>query len=333
MLMRQPLKILEVHPGPGCQLDCAFCYRRGKTYRYGGSLLSIRRLRTLIEEFAAQGGRQLNVSGGLEPFTRLQAVTAAVQSAHAQSLRTWVYTNGTCAALDNAETLTILVRNTDRIRFSIHAMSERIYRLVVRPQGPSITLARVREVVRHVLQAKSASSPEVGIDFVVTPDNAPELVDAAIQWRSMGADFLDVRFDVTDAQEPGRPITWAVEQLRQLMNANRLKPLRVDIGTYAQRKRFAPRCWAPGQKLVVDPFGLAWPCCMLAHPGIRPRAACLGDVRTSPLGDIVQAVQKRYPRPHCPTCTPGEATYNLRQEAHAAREARVCPKTAPAAQR
>lgn len=306
--------ILEVHPGVACPLNCTFCYRRGHNYENGNSVLNIQRLQTLIVEFAAQGGRQLNISGGLEPFTRSEAVISAVQSAHACGLRTWIYTNGLSSALEDSDTCEILIQNTDRIRFSIHAIDAQTYLRVARPQKPDITLARVIEIVWRLLRTRSKPCPEIGIDFIVTSENASELVDAAIFWRYLGVDFLDVRFDVTATIGPDERTAQAVEQLRGRIQSGHVWPLRVNIGTYEKRRPFASKCWAPEQKLVIDPFGLVWPCCMLAHPGFRYRKAQLGDINTSNLGDIIRRVGELFPMSHCSNCTPWEADYNARQE-------------------
>lgn len=130
----------------------------------------------------------------------------------------------------------------------------------------------------------------------------------------LGVDFLDVRFDVTAMIGSDEKIAQAIEQLRGRIQSGHIWPLRVDIGSYEKRRPFASMCWAPKHKLIVDPFGLVWPCCMLAHPSIRPRRVCLGNLKISTLGEILQYVEQRFPMRHCPNCTPGEASYNLQQE-------------------
>jgi MoaA/NifB/PqqE/SkfB family radical SAM enzyme len=314
MCPRTRLSIMEIHPGPRCNLNCLFCYRRGRHYQVQRPLISAQRIQSLMAEFAAQGGRQVNLSGGVEPFTRPDLCLAALRSARTWGLETYVYTNGACEALQEEPMCLLLALLATQVRFSIPALREQTYRAVVRPGRDAVPLPQVKSLVHRLVHATERTPTQVGVSFVVIEENAAELWDAAQYWREVGVDFLDVRFDVTAAAGSHEQENEVVRHLQDAAQEGRFEPLRVNIGEQTEGRSFASKCWAPREKIVVDPFGLVWSCCLLAHPGLRPSGGCLGDITTSSLEEIVQRINDEFPRPHCRRCTPWEAKYNLQKE-------------------
>jgi MoaA/NifB/PqqE/SkfB family radical SAM enzyme len=307
--------ILEFHPGVSCRLNCGFCYRNTNTYNSSYELISNDCLKKLIYEFAVLGGQELYISGGLEPFSVYLTVCHALLLAHNAGLKTRVYTNGTEPALQKGWVQELLVCTTAQIRFSVHARSVNTYSEITGIRNAKTTFALVKENILSLLERKDGYKPLIGIGFLVLPENINELIEAAEFWRDMGADFFDLRFDSVTELSACPEISQEVSHFRCLADLNHFSPMQVNIGDFAHGKpRFASQCYAPFQKLVVDPFGLVWGCCLQAQPGYRPTWAKLGDLKSDFISVIIEGIRNRFPRSHCLQCTPYEAQFNLNNE-------------------
>jgi MoaA/NifB/PqqE/SkfB family radical SAM enzyme len=308
-------EILELHTGINCQLNCVFCYRQNATYEPGHKLICEDCLIKLIADFAAMGGSEEIISGGLEPFSRPKITCLAIQLAHEAGLKVKVYTNGTSRALSQRHVQELLALSTVQVRFSIHAVEPRTYHLVTDSEPHKSTLYEVIRNVQGVMDARpKKGAPRVGIVFVAVRENINELVKSAEFWRDFGADFFDLRFDVATDLSAKREILQEVDYFRGLVEAGYFCPMKVSIGDYSHGKfHFACQCIAPFRKIVVDPFGIVWSCCLQAQAGYRPSWARLGSLTYHSLGEIVTRIAKRFPRRHCNQCTPWEAKFNLHQ--------------------
>jgi len=309
------LDVLEFHPGRGCGLNCVFCFRQGASYEPDYSLISGDCLKKLIYEFAALGGQELYISGGLEPFSANVTVCHTLLLSYNTGLKTRVYTNGTEPALQKCWVQELLVCTTTQIRFSVHARSVNTYSEITGIRNAKTTFTLVKENVLSLLERKGKYGPLIGIGFLVIPENIHELIEAAEYWRDLGVDFFDLRFDSATELSVSQEIQRKVSYFRSLADLKHFCPMRVKIGDYAHGKtHFASQCYAPFKKLIVDPFGVVWSCCLLAQPGYRPYWAKLGDLKIDSLLDVLKRVRKLFPRPHCEQCTPWEAKCNIGQE-------------------
>jgi len=308
------LETLELHTGLACDLRCTFCFRRGHVYEPQGGMLSRDRRRDAIDEFAAMDGRKLIVSGGLEPFSCPEATCDTIVRGRRAGLDVNVYSNAVAPALSRDDVRWTVADRATRVRFSIHAMHERTFRQIARPASPGATFQQAAENVRRVLASRPrAGGASVGVAFLVLPANAGELVEAAWFWRDMGVDFFDVRCDMAFGGSVGRTVQDALDAFRRQERSGALGPMRTHVRDLAQTEApHAPECRAPQAKLVVDPFGLVWTCCRLAHPGLRPSWSRLGNLRTETLREVVARVHRRLPIRHCDACTWWEANYNLK---------------------
>jgi hypothetical protein len=307
------LRILEFHPGTACSLQCVFCYRGGADYGGGSRPLSVTRIEHLIDEFAALGGRELFVSGGLEPLSRPEATLAALRCAHARQLRVRLYTNGMATALREPAVRGALVAHADWIRFSKHGISEHVFRKVERPRARN---ARLKAAIDNFAGLRrwrgTCDRPELGVAFLVVPQNVHELFSAGCFWRDVGADFLDVRVDMTTGLSAMDNVQSVLADFGAQAAVGRFDPLRVSLrdepaGRAARQPSY---CWVPRVKPVVDPWGVVWACCLRAQPGFRPRWARMGDLRLKSLEEILRQVQTRLPLRHCDECTAWERHYN-----------------------
>jgi MoaA/NifB/PqqE/SkfB family radical SAM enzyme len=305
--------ILELHLGHSCRLNCTFCYRNGGTYRNHRMPICGDTLKKLIVDFAESGGRELYISGGLEPFADYEMVCHTLLLANKAGLKLRVYTNGAEPVLQKKWIQELLICTTDQIRFSVHARSENIYSKITGVQDARTTFTLVKENVLALLGQREKAGPKIGISFVVNETNIAELNDAATFWSKFGVDFMDVRFDVLAADDQNNKFEHQLNIFQHLVESNAFSPMQINVGDFKQGKPTLPKwCSAPFSKIVVDRFGLVWPCCLLAQPGSRPSWACLGSLADQRYSDIMRKIPDKFPRRHCGTCTPFEIKQNSR---------------------
>lgn len=272
------------------------------------------RLAVLIDEFAELGGRELYISGGMEPFSQPIIACLAITRGQQAGLRVRVYTNGIAPALQDESTQNLLALRTQQVRFSIHAIDPGTYRRITRPADKNASFLQTYNNLVGVMDARPPmAGTKVGVGLIVLKENIAELTKAGEFWRDVGVDFLDIRCDVIAGIDS--KIREGIKSFQSQSDSGYFDPLRVSISTYAYGKpRFASRCYAPFEKLVVDPFGIVFCCCLQSQPGYRPLWAKVGDLESQPLAQIVARIGARFPRDHCRLCTPWEAEYNLRRE-------------------
>jgi len=306
--------ILEMHPGTSCPLDCTFCFRQGKGYGAARPPLDTGNVDDLLNEFLALGGRTLNISGGLEPLNRPAVVCQALMTASRLGLNSKVYTNGVAPALSRPRVREVLACYANELRFSIHGITEATFWAVERPASRHTTLKTAIDNVLAVARVRPLGrGARIGVGFVVGPLNVAELMPAAEFWRDKHIDFLDIRADINAAGTLPTSVKRALDLFCRQVEASCFAPLKVHIGDRIHGEpSFPAYCYAPYEKLVVDPFGIVWTCCRLAHPGLRPSWARMGDLSVESLATVTERVWNCLPLPHCSVCTPWESDFNTR---------------------
>lgn len=308
--------VLEVHPGRACPLRCTFCYRQGQVYDVDLPPLSEREWPSLLASFKQLGGQRVYISGGLEPLTAPQSVRTIIRRARQLNLGVRLYTSGMSRPLEFERLREDLAR-CEQVRFSVPAASEETYRRIMRPARQDVGLHTVVDNVRSMLAVRDfrQTGCQVGTSILVLEQNADELPQSLLCWRNMGVDFVNVRVDVC-AEEQSPRVRNAVAAVQRDLATGSYHPMQVDLPLVLSRPApHAARCYVPLEKLVVDPFGVVFTCCLLAHPGHRPAWARLGNLRRQSFAEIVDRVRHAMPRPHCAQCTPFETEFNRIHEA------------------
>lgn len=304
--------ILEIHPGTSCSLKCDFCYRDTENYEIGKKQISGKKYQSLIRKFAKLGGQEVYISGGFEPFSQVNSVQSIIQQASKSNLKTRIYTNGVSKILSDKNFRKFLILRVEQIRFSIHAISPTTYCKITHTSLGGALLSTIVENICYLIRERSEKSRlKVGIGFLVVPKNIDEMMTAAMFWSERGIDFFDLRFDVIEELGRREEFVEKIEHFQDFVGRHPSRHMKVSIGDRAfDDFHFASKCFAPFKKIVVDPFGLVWCCCIQAQPGYRQNWSRLGDLRIETLSQIVKTISETFPKPHCEYCTPWEAKYN-----------------------
>jgi MoaA/NifB/PqqE/SkfB family radical SAM enzyme len=312
---------LEYHPGLTCPLNCKFCHTKrepGATSLYyrprGGNVLSASVVEEMIRTFATLGGKKLVISGGLEPFTTERTVSA-VNVAKQCRLEIWIYTNGLPPLLRQEHVRQLLVSSCKRIRVSLHAATPATFQRVEMPDSSEATATKCFDLIMDSLRgllAERSRSPlsacSIGISFVISPDNIRD-VSAILQLaEGLGLDFVDFRSDILGGCEQDHSIASCFRNLKGYSGNTHIDFER----SQARDELLKPEaCYAPLRRVVVNPWGEVYACCITAQSTSKP-GAVLGEIETgSDLSGILKQITKRVPiLPYCDICSDRDYMFN-----------------------
>jgi TDP-4-amino-4,6-dideoxy-D-glucose deaminase len=183
---KSPYETLELFISADCNVNCTFCYRRDRDYG-DQRILAASEFIAIIDEFAASGGRQMDVSGGLEPLLS-PAIADVFRAGIAHGLRVNLYTIGN--ALHNPKIADLLMQ-LSQIRISFTAHDRDSY---VKMMGVD-HFDRVSTNARALMQRKLDTNSPVGIgtSYVVTPEVFRNIPKAVAFAHELGMEFFDLR--------------------------------------------------------------------------------------------------------------------------------------------
>jgi len=184
--LTNPYETLELFISADCNVNCTFCYRRDRDYG-DQRILGTSEFTAIIDEFADSGGKQMDVSGGLEPLLS-PAIADVFRKGIERGLRVNLYTIGN--ALHNPKIADLLMQLSQiRISFTAHDRDSYVTMMGVDH------FDRVSTNARALMQRKIDTGSPVGIgtSYVVTPElfrDIPKAIDFA---QELGMEFFDLR--------------------------------------------------------------------------------------------------------------------------------------------
>jgi len=181
-------KIMELHLGRYCQLNCMFCQTntniKDNKYRdnsRGKSSLSKNEMLDIIDEFVLSGGEEIILSGGLEPFTSELSIPI-IEYCGEKNLSISIYTNGISEAFNEDSELRKILKNIRKIRFSINAIEPETYHII---QAPHTSLPEAKRLFNQAISAvlnarrlklrESYLNVQIGVSFLLQRENIEEL--------------------------------------------------------------------------------------------------------------------------------------------------------------
>jgi radical SAM protein with 4Fe4S-binding SPASM domain len=263
-----------------CDMDCDFCAYRmsgypsnqlfGRPDKHGrvnpNRMLSYETAIGLLDDFAEMGVRAVQFTGGGEPTIHPRVVDV-LRETHARGLAFSLVTNG--AHLTDA--LCDVLRDATWVRVSIDAGNAHTYAKTRRV--PEKTYEKVRKNLRGLAGKKRSadSSVEIGVGFVVTPDNWQEIAIAAAKAHDDGAgNFRISAMFNPKHDEPFRGIRqdaenfcWAARQMEtdSFKVYDRFSERVEDLKTHPD----GPRCGYQYFTTYVGGDGNVYRCCNTAY--------------------------------------------------------------------
>ncbi|MDP3790576.1 MAG: radical SAM protein [Candidatus Omnitrophota bacterium] len=329
--------ILELHPGKVCPSSCVMCGSVG--FKYEGTekswpVLTLSRMKELAKEFADNGGRQLWISGGQEPFIHTGTANVVEYAAKEIGLETHVFNNGISLRQDDFDK----VLNAAWVRFSINGATKETYKAVHGVDQFDRVISKVKAFVKR--RNEIGSKCKIGISFILVPENYKDLVEMAKLANEIGVDFFfAVRFFPDQKNErPGnfKKVRMFTEQeaLEIIRMSQELKKLKedgkfpnmnyatpgMDIETLTGEKLYdiedaeATTCRARLLKLGVNPFGRTYYCEYAEHPQNARKDLETGNLAVEDLRSVIARSMKKentYDGDRCPFCLYHERNLNV----------------------
>ncbi|MEZ6038459.1 MAG: radical SAM protein [Planctomycetota bacterium] len=181
-----PFETLELFISADCNVNCTFCYRRDRDYG-DQRILGAAEFLAIIDQFADNKGKNMDVSGGLEPLLS-PAIADVFRKGIERGLRVNLYTIGN--ALHNPKIADLLMQLSQiRISFTAHDRDSYIKMMGVDH------FDRVTKNARMLMARKKETGSPVGIgtSYVVTPEIFRDIPKAVAFAQELGMHFFDLR--------------------------------------------------------------------------------------------------------------------------------------------
>jgi MoaA/NifB/PqqE/SkfB family radical SAM enzyme len=181
-----PFETLELFISEVCNAKCKFCYRDGQNYKYPATM-SVGDYFRLINDFADVGGRNLDVSGGLEPLLS-PVLSEVLQKGVERGLNVGLYTNG--ISLFGSRKLEQLMK-INRVRVSLNAYDKQSYAETMGVDEFDRVISNIRNFVK--VRDESGSKVKIGVSFVVYGDNYKRIDEVIKLAQELNIDYLGLR--------------------------------------------------------------------------------------------------------------------------------------------
>lgn len=178
---------LELSPVGRCNHRCIFCAY--DHIGYPDRMLPTDRVLMLLEELKLAGLRSILFAGEGEPLLHPD-LPQFVHKAHECGIDSGIFTNGQLLTPDKSAAM---LPHLTFVRFSINAGTpERFARIhSVKQEVFGTVLDNLREACR--IKREHGLTCDIGVQFVLLPENADTLPEAARRVKAAGADYLAVK--------------------------------------------------------------------------------------------------------------------------------------------
>jgi MoaA/NifB/PqqE/SkfB family radical SAM enzyme len=172
---------IHIDPTNRCNLRCRFCWQRSHE-RFGWldrkHELSEKKLLQIAREAAELGVKDWLISGGGEPFVRLNTTTKLIVKIKKYGMYGDIITNG--MLLNEKSMRKIVKAGWDVIRFSVNAPNEKTHDFMVDCKGSYKKVIRNIKLLQKIKKELKSEKPIVGFNTVITSKNYflfPKLVE------------------------------------------------------------------------------------------------------------------------------------------------------------
>jgi MoaA/NifB/PqqE/SkfB family radical SAM enzyme len=218
---------MELFISENCNALCKFCYRNGGLYQKTKLMSSLDYI-NLINEFADNQGKNIDVSGGLEPLLSPELIYI-IQTGLKRGLKVRLYTNG--IALTDSDIINNIMR-IHTIRVSLNAHNQVSYKEIMGVNKFECVISNLINLVK--IKEETGSSVEIGISFIILGQNYVHIRDIIKIAQKLNVDFLDLRVqeateDPVFTEKQRKELETILTKVRQKNAANGFGKLRISV--------------------------------------------------------------------------------------------------------
>lgn len=258
---------VQLVPTNKCNHSCSFC-----AYRTPGWIsneqftpraeLTTESLLGLLRDFAGMGVAAVQFTGGGEPLCH-PAIGQALKLTVDLGMRAALVTNGTL--LEQCGLTEMVAREMDWVRVSLDAGRPETYARIRRCLPGHMT--RALDAVQK-MSGTAQRKATIGVGYVVTEDNWPEVFLAARAAYHNGADNIRISLDVTSAWEPPQEAIDLAHQAKEHLEDREFQVFNL-LGRRVNERQ-APdgdcaRCVQRDLATYVGADSRLYTCCVLAY--------------------------------------------------------------------
>ena len=310
---------LEIYPTLRCNLDCQFCDTTDR-HRPPQAELPPEEWKSIINEAALMGTKQIFVLGGGEPFIYPQLLDL-LETAKKNGMWGMLTTNGTFFTAERRKRL--IEMKWDEIHISLDGATDKTHDNLRGKQG---TFKKIINAVCH-FRAESCEqkTPTIVFHWVITNRNFLEIPSAIKLAKSLGVARIDFDGLIAYTPEQTELALNEVEQqtfrlvVRQGIKLSKRLGIQTTLANHVQSNRgtaappngtqpgiLGAPCYKPWHHLTIQADGRTSPCCVLAGEGESVRGSKLFDFwTTSPyLNRMREKMLAHTPPKRCRECSP-----------------------------
>lgn len=181
-------EVVEIFPTNTCNFHCPHC--RFKNHHGDATAFAdYQMLQRLLSDLAANGIRNIELSGGGEPLVHPKAIEFFDRLID-EKFRVGLITNG-YPFVDNVQLQDRALECCTWIRFSVDAFTDDTYRRV--HGGKRLSYGALRRSI-SVMRKRVSGVPRIGVKMLISKLNAKDVSLAVSESLEIGADYLQLKF-------------------------------------------------------------------------------------------------------------------------------------------
>lgn len=197
-----PPVLVEVDPSNTCNHACKFCIssyihlpESKDLETFNKDILPRDILLKLGEDLIKIQTKAINWTGGGEPTVN-PALKEAIELIGKSSVKMGMFTNGTL--LDKHDLFKTIVENLEWIRFSVDAGTKESYNSIRRVR-PSYDWDKMSSNLKTLIKDNYAGI-DIGVGFVITPDNYTEIIDFANYFKEFDIRYCQFKPEIVNRE-------------------------------------------------------------------------------------------------------------------------------------
>ena len=304
---------VEIQPSSSCNINCVWCV--GDQYPRLKNLLnkeSMRKVSQDMIDFVEDGFgiETVKFSGFVgEPLVN-PATIEGLEVFIENGKRVGLFTNGILMDRETTDGRRYLdtICEASFLHVSLDASSETTMQHL---KGYQADFERIITNLEQAIAMREQrrTKLEIGVGYIITPDNFDEIYSIATRLKEMGVDFIRFKVDITGRYLLGDTAERAIEEVakaKELIDAS-FNVVSVHTGEESQsceiydiHRMGKIKCYTTQLWGTVGSDGQLYACDHRTHKNGRP----YGDLKTNTFRDIWTARQNSLPDEYCNMCSP-----------------------------
>jgi GTP 3',8-cyclase len=199
--------LVEIDPSNACNHDCKFCISNyihlpesKNLPTYNKSIMPKDILLNLCKDLIELDVRAINWTGGGEPTVNAYLTDAIEYIGENSNIKMGIFTNGTLLSKFNL--IDTLLKYLTWIRISVDAGCEKTYNKI-RRTPPKFGWNDILRNVNYLVNRRFLTfnnNPDIGVGFVITPENYQEIVDFAFIFKDINVDYVQYKPEIVNQE-------------------------------------------------------------------------------------------------------------------------------------